>query len=736
MPPVARVLPLVTARGLPGELDYLEESGAAGVGTVVRIPLGGRAVDGIVVARANETDVPAEKLKAVEAVEERSTTSELVDLARWLADDVASTTARALQLVEPPAGKPKQRLWARVALVVPKSAGESDGNDGSGRGMSNAEPPTRGVSVGDPMPESLDALLPEGTKLTPAQRELLEGLLRDGPRPAGDDLARLRTLEKRGLVVIEQTDERRRPSAHAVGASAAKEPPATDEQLAAIRRIDEARESGGGALLLHGVTGSGKTEVYLRATRTALEAGRTVLVLVPEIGLTPQIVHRFQQRFGDVVAVMHSGLAKGERRDEWWRVRSGEARIVVGARSAVFAPLEGLGLVIVDEEHDSSYKHEGDPRYDARRVAAWRAKRAGAVLVCGSATPRPESFAALELVRMTQRVDGRGMPPVEIVDMKGSPGALHARTREALVDCHKAIVLLNRRGWSNFLECRDCGHAFGCPNCDVTLVLHRRRGTLDCHHCGHTEHIPRECPACGSVSIARHGLGTERLEQDLAGLGLEVLRVDADVRDPGAVLARFGELDRAVLVGTQLVAKGHDFPDVDLAVVLDADATLRFPDLRSEERTFALITQLAGRAGRGGTGHGKVLVQTNQPQHPVILAAARHDADGFLAAELQRRREHAYPPYSTMVRLVVAHHDQRVARELARTMAQVVASEEIGEVLGPAPLFKLRGREREQVLVKAQYRGQAVAAVREAVGRVERQAAQKRAQLTVDVAPQ
>lgn len=734
MPPVAKVLPLVSARGLPGELDYLEESGAE-VGTVVRIPLGGRAVDGIVVGRADATDVPAEKLKAVEAVEERSTTSELVALARWMADDVASTTARALQLVEPPDGKPRQRLWARLALDAPL-VGSSQ--------HAHANTPDRCVRVrmsadGDESAYSsagLDALLPDGTKLTPAQRALLEGLAISGPRPAGDDLARLRTLEKRGLVVIEATDERRRPTSHAVGASAAKEPPATEEQLAAITRINEAREAGGGALLLHGVTGSGKTEVYLRAARAALEAGRTVLVLVPEIGLTPQIVHRFQQRFGDIVAVVHSGLGKGQRRDEWWRVRSGEARIVVGARSAVFAPLEDLGLVIVDEEHDSSYKHEGDPRYDARRVAAWRAKHNGAVLLCGSATPRPESYATLEVIRMAKRVDGRGMPPVEIVDMKGAPSALHPRTREALVDCNKAIVLLNRRGWSNFLECRDCGHAFGCPNCDVTLVLHRRRGTLDCHHCGHIEPIPSTCPSCGSVSIARHGLGTERLEQDLAQLGLEVLRVDADVKDPGAVLARFGELPRAVLVGTQLVAKGHDFPDVDLAVVLDADATLRFPDLRSEERTFQLITQLAGRAGRGGDGHGKVLVQTTAPQHPVILAAAAHDADGFLAAELARRREHAYPPFSTMVRLVVAHADQRVARELAREMAQSIGREEIGEVLGPAPLFRLRGREREQVLLKAQYRGQAVAAVRNAVALVERRASQRRAQLTVDVAPQ
>jgi primosomal protein N' (replication factor Y) len=695
MQSIAKVLPLVTARGLPGELDYLDPSQAP-VGTVVRIPLAGRTVDGIVVGRADTTDVPAEKLRAIQQVEERSTTAQLVELARWMADDVASTTARALQLVAPPTGRPRQRLWVRRS----------------------------------------DQPIPADATLTPAQRELIAGLDDSGPRPAADALARWRTLERRGFVVIEPTDERRRPTSHHVGASAAQEPDVTDEQRAALARIAAVADAGGGALLLHGVTGSGKTEVYLRASRAALEAGRTVLVLVPEIGLTPQIVHRFQQRFGDVVAVLHSGLSAGERRDEWWRIRTGEAQIVVGARSAVFAPLEDLGLVVVDEEHDSSYKHEGDPRYDARRVAAWRARRSDAVLLCGSATPRPESFNSLELLPMRQRVDGRGMPPVEIIDMRGARSALHARTSAALVDANKSIVLLNRRGWSNFLECRACGHAFGCPNCDVTLVLHKRRATLDCHHCGHCEPVPTACAACGSVSVARHGVGTERLEDELKTLGLHVLRVDADVANPGAVLAQFGAAKRAVLVGTQLVAKGHDFPDVELAVVLDADATLRFPDLRSEERTFALITQLAGRAGRGGEGHGKVLVQTTAPQHPVIAAAIAHDAEGFLAAELQRRREHAYPPFSTMVRLVVAHADQRLARELAREMATVIRAQEIGEVLGPAPLFKLRGREREQVLLKAQYRGQAVAAVREAVARVERRAGQRQAQLTVDVAPQ
>ncbi|MEN0015126.1 MAG: DEAD/DEAH box helicase, partial [Solirubrobacteraceae bacterium] len=377
MPAVAKVLPLVTARGMPGALDYLDDSLAA-VGTVVRIPLGrGRIVDGVIVARATESDFDEAKLKPVEVVEDRSVPPELTELAQWLADDVASTTARALGLVTPPAGKAKQRLWVRLA-----------DEDGPGGGGEDAGPIDDAEAEVDASPAR------KAPKLTAAQETLLTSLREDGPRPAGDEVARWRTLEKRGLVVVELADERRAPANHAVGSSARVAPAATEEQLSALRRISEVlAQDGGGSLLLHGVTGSGKTEVYLRATEETLASGRTALVLVPEIGLTPQIVHRFRERFGDIVATIHSGLSTGQRRDEWWRVRTGEARIVVGARSAVFAPLEDVGLVIVDEEHDSSFKSGEDPRYDARRVAAWRARHHGALLLCGSATPRPESMA-------------------------------------------------------------------------------------------------------------------------------------------------------------------------------------------------------------------------------------------------------------------------------------------------------------------------------------------------------
>ena len=357
-----------------------------------------------------------------------------------------------------------------------------------------------------------------------------------------------------------------------------------------------------------------------------------MIVLVPEIALTPQTVARFQARFGDTVALLHSALSDGERYDEWRRLRTGEARVAVGPRSAVFAPVRDLGLVVIDEEHDGSYKHEGDPRYDARHVAAERARRAGATLVVGSATPRPETWSALTHRTLPNRVDARELPPVKVLDMRGAQHPLHPLTARALQANRKAIVLLNRRGWSNFLTCRSCGKVWECPHCEVALVLHRAEGAIACHHCGHRERVPDRCDACGSLAVARYGAGTERIEAELRELlDVPVFRLDADTTTTKDavpdLLARFHAAPAGLLLGTQMVAKGHDFPDVTLGVVLDADSTLRFPDFRAEERTFALIAQLAGRAGRGPQG-GRVLVQTTAPDAAAIEAAARHDTAG------------------------------------------------------------------------------------------------------------
>ena len=480
-------------------------------------------------------------------------------------------------------------------------------------------------------------------------------------------------------------------------------PPAqlSPDQERAIARIAE-----GGRFLLYGPTGSGKTEVYLQAAAVALKRGLGTIVLVPEIALAPQTVGRFRARFGDSVALLHSGLTDAERRDERERISSGETRIVVGARSAVFAPMHGLGLICVDEEHDASYKQESDPRYDARTLAAKRAALEGATVVYGSATPRPESWAALERLELRERLGGR-LPPVRLVDLRREAGyplsaPLLAELGAIAENGGKAILLLNRRGMAPALHCRACGSTFRCPDCDVALVLHRDEA-LRCHHCGHSQPSPNECPACGSVELARIGAGTQRLERELAERvpELELIRLDADTAArPGELadaLRRFRDADRAVLLGTQMVAKGHHFAGVALAAVVDADTGLGLPDLRAEERTFQLVTQLAGRSGRDAPG--RVLVQTFQPDARPLALAARHDVPRFLADELERRRELGYPPFRHLVRVLVTSPSERAGLTLLEELRAGLDGQD-GELLGPAPLFRLRGKHRAQLVAK------------------------------------
>lgn len=539
----------------------------------------------------------------------------------------------------------------------------------------------------------------------------------------------------------------RRPEHLPVGVLRGAPPELTAEQAAALARLAAALEQPQPQQqLLHGVTGSGKTEIYLRLAAKALERGSGVIVMVPEIALTPQIVTRFLERFGDTVAVLHSRLTPPQRREEWRRLRSGEARVCVGPRSAVFAPIERLGLIVLDEEHDASYKHEGDPRYDARDVAARRAAQSGALLLAGSATPRPESVLRMQRIRLPRRVDGRPLPSVELLDMRGRHEALHPHSAQALAELRrdrgKAIVLLNRRGWSNFLSCRSCGTVWSCPNCDVTLVMHRAEGVLACHHCDHREPIPSLCE-CGSSTLARHGTGTERLQDELAATlddgTFPVFRLDADTAgaEPAQLLGAFQEAPAGVLIGTQMVAKGHDFADVALGIVLDADATLRFPDFRAEERTFALVAQLAGRVGRGARGH--VLVQTITPEARSLREAAAHDSEGFTAGELERRRALSYPPYSHLVRVVCsAVEGERAllaASALATTLAPARHSGELS-LLGPASLFRLRGRERQALVIKSADRAAAVRAIDAAVQVVAADRTHAGVSFAVDVDPQ
>ena len=448
--------------------------------------------------------------------------------------------------------------------------------------------------------------------------------------------------------------------------------------------------------------------MYLRASADALERGRDAIVLVPEIALTPQAVGRFRARFGDRVAVLHSGLTDAERRDERERIAGGAARVVVGARSAIFAPVRRLGLVCIDEEHDSSYKQESDPRYDARTVAAKRAALEGAVAVYGSATPRPESWERLERLELGGRL-ARALPPVKVVDLRREQGyplsAPLLAELGALADGGgKAILLLNRRGLAPALHCRACGLTPRCPACDVALTLHGD-GRLHCHHCGRQEPAPVRCSACGAAELARLGAGTEKLERELEARLPELprFRLDADtVAHPNLLaetLARFAGSERGILLGTQMVAKGHHFEGVALAAVVDADTALGLPDLRAEERTFQLVTQLAGRSGRDAPG--RVLVQTFQPDARPIVLAARHGVEEFLAGELRRRRELGYPPFRHLVRVVVSGGEaDGPATVLGELRARLEGVGRGTELLGPAPLLRLRGRHRAQLLAK------------------------------------
>ena len=549
----------------------------------------------------------------------------------------------------------------------------------------------------------------------------------------------------RALALVAPHQPARRGDRREVAAAAAlpAEPaPArlSASQEQALTRIETLLDSGGGNLLLAGATGSGKTEVYIRACAAAVAIGRGAIVLVPEIALTPQTLGRFRARFGDRVALLHSGLSEAERRDERERIVTGEAPVVVGARSAVFAPVASLGVVCVDEEHDASYKQESDPRYDARTVAAKRAALEGAVAIFGSATPRPESWHALERLELGGRI-AAPLPSVRVVNLRHETGyplsaPLLAELGRLADRGGKGILLLNRRGVAPALHCRACGATRRCPNCDVAFTLHAD-GSLRCHHCGAREPAGETCPACGSPELARIGAGTQRLERELEKHvpELERIRLDADAvvkpEQLRAALERFASADRAVLVGTQMVAKGHHFAGVELAAVVDADTGLGLPDFRAEERTFQLLTQLAGRSGRDAPG--RVLVQTFQPESRAVQHASRHDVAGFLAGELERRRALGYPPFRHLVRVLVSGPDLAPA---TRALEELKAGLPEFELLGPAPLLRLRGRHRAQLVGKTE-RPRALAS-RAAALLASAAPAMRRAGLTavVDVDPQ
>ena len=573
--------------------------------------------------------------------------------------------------------------------------------------------------------------------LSKAQQRIIETLIDEDGEMAFADLleaadasaSTIRTLEKRRVVEVFVRNVRRDPLASAA-LPEIEDIKLTEAQAAALHEIEKPLAEGRySAFLLHGVTGSGKTEIYIRAMRAALQQGRTAMMLVPEIALTPVFSRRLRAHFGDRVAIFHSSLTTGERFDEWSRLKRGLARVVIGTRSAVFAPVTDLGLVVIDEEHETSYRQQESPYYNGRDVAVVRANKEGAVVVLGSATPSLESFhnargGKYSYLKLAQRIANRAMARAEIIDMRqvfarhGRPEIFSEELLAAITETHargeQSIILLNRRGYSSFVLCRSCGESIHCPNCDVTLTYHRSEMSIICHYCNHRRPAPSRCPACQGKYIYYVGEGTEQLEEMLRKRfpDLRIARLDRDTTSRRKLFERaileFGAGELDMLVGTQMLAKGHDFPNVTLVGVVSVDAGLALPDFRSAERTFQLITQVAGRAGRGDRA-GRVLIQTYHPNHYALKHACAQDYAGFYEEEIRYRRNLNYPPFVALASLLVHGEDltraQATAAELKRALEEA-NTDRACRILGPAPapLARLRGEHRIQLLIKSRSR--------------------------------
>lgn len=725
---VVQVVPLLKLSHLGDRrYDYRVPPALSGrivVGSVVTAPFGHRTARAVVVGLNATGEGDAAGLRDLEAVADQSIPEELVKLAGAVAERYLSTFESCLRLVAPP------------------TAGSSGPGVGRPRHpwvTRSSEPPSQAL---------------EDRPLTVKQKALLEAIPPSGASPAllcsqaGVGVTVLRALVRRGSVELGEapsgdlTGDEETTGALGVG------PRLWPEQEEAVRDLVEAYEAPGLARrLLWGVTGSGKTEVYLQVVARVLRDGAGAILLVPEIALTPQMIERVRARFGNAVGVLHSGLPPATRRREYRRIAEGEARVVVGARSAVFAPVADLRLVIVDESHDGSYKQEEEPRYHAGTVAELRLRDSGGLLLEGSATPAVEAVSrAGECLRLTQRAAG-SMPECEAVDMRHQGGGqlLAPRSRDALAETlrrgEQAIILLNRRGFAGHVHCELCGHVMTCGDCELSLTYHSRERRLICHHCGRAYVQPRLCPTCGQAPLTKAAPGTERLDRELRRLvpHEHVFRLDSDILTSGSrvrsVLQDFASKRPSVLVGTQMVAKGHDFADVTLVIVADADTGLYVPDFRAAERTFQLLTQVAGRAGRAERP-GRVLVQTWNPDVPCIRMALERDEKAFYGLELDTRARLGYPPFAEMVRMItVAEHSELAelsARHLLERLGRYFG---VQELHGPVRLPTLRGRSRWHLLVAARDGQRARVIVGQALAQLRDPYRQRGVRLLVDVDP-
>ena len=701
---------VIIDRAIQRELDYSVPETLAeriGIGSRVRVPFRDKSALATVLATLEHSD--AKGIRPIEALvgEAPAISESLLELAKWMSTYYCCPLETVMRSLLPQVIRRAEVGWKKQLFVQPLTKIDGD---------------------------KIDNL----RKRAPRQAELLEAIAKlEKPMPAAQLLRKtsfdnqtLRALAKRGLIELREEAVERDPHADEQFI-ATTNLELNAEQALAVSKITDALAAPETAkpILLHGVTGSGKTEIYLQAIRTALERGKSAIVLVPEISLTPQTVERFKSRFSElheVVAVLHSHLSEGERHDEWHKIHSGRARIVIGARSAVFAPLKQLGLIIVDEEHETTYKQEEAPRYHARDVAVVRAKIEKCAVVLGSATPSLESYhnaitGKYELLNLTQRVDDQRMPLMRIVDLRQErrkekiAPILSEKLSQAIANRlekrEQTILFLNRRGFSTSLLCSNCGQARNCPNCSVALTFHRHMARLSCHLCGHTAAVPKKCPECGKDSLIYAGFGTEKVESTVSHLfpKANVCRMDADSMTRKEAYRetlrnfRTGKID--ILVGTQMIAKGLHFPNVTLVGIINADLALHLPDFRAGERTFQLLTQVAGRAGRGETP-GEVFVQTYTPFSPSIQFARHHDFAGYFEQELEFRERCDFPPFKHAILITVrSTHEGRAklsAETLVRRLRESLGSEFILGDATPAPLEKLQGQFRFHILLRGE----------------------------------
>lgn len=674
----------------------------------------------------------------------KTTSARLKNSSRWQAlQMVAEPESLSLAAVQKRFGKSRAQAIVRSL----ESAGYIERHFGVGE--PHVKPKMQNVVRLRPNAVETDST--DGHRLTEKQRRVIEILTAaTEPLPLGRlaDLAQvgpsvIRSLEKRGLVELFAQAVRRDPLRHI-----AVQPPEwfelTDRQQAALQPIEEKLAAGSYAtFLLHGVTGSGKTEVYIRAMHKALSLGKTALMLVPEIALTPVFSRRLRSHFGERVAMLHSSLSEGARFDEWDRVRQGAAQVVIGTRSAVFAPLQRLGLIVVDEEHDASYKQEEAPRYNGRDTAIMRAHKQGAVVILGSATPSLETYHNAHIgkytyIQLGERIGGRQLAEVTLVDMRqvfSQQGtqqvfsdALIRALQETYARGEQSIILLNRRGFAPVVLCRRCGLSVRCINCDVTVTYHREQERLICHYCNYQVAPPKACGVCGGEFIFYAGIGTEQVEARLQKMfpDMIIARMDRDtMRRRGSyerVITEFASGSIRTLVGTQMIAKGHDFPNVTLVGVVSVDAGLGLPDFRSAERAFQLLTQVAGRAGRGDMP-GRVIIQTYYPEHYALRLAQAQDYEAFYRQEIRFRQAYHYPPFSTLILALIRHTElakaDAIAGEFARQVRAVSSGPPQMRLLGPAPapLARLRGEHRRHMIIKSRNRAAARQAVEHALER-------------------